>query len=235
MLLMVVWISLFTSVIIALDFSGQNLRGRSFKGRQELAGANFSNALIEGADFTGANLRDANFCSVQAGLQDYRFRIFMDCIFASLCSLFSAYLEIVVFSSGYQTVLYMCLIAQAIYLGTFWRFGINRAFTFAMAFAFAGLFFLPIVSINVAIIASFVAAVLVAETAFTTTFIGVCVASSKAFSKVAVTIVASSAIVAFLVGISVLSGSRIAFAAVVLPLCGVIIGWNAMQGDKNII
>ena len=65
---MVVWISLFTSVIMALDFSGQNLRGRSFRG-QDLAGANFSYADIRGASFAGANLRDANFCHVKAGLQ----------------------------------------------------------------------------------------------------------------------------------------------------------------------
>ncbi|WP_392530182.1 pentapeptide repeat-containing protein [Nostoc sp. C117] len=42
------------------DFSGQNLRGRSFRG-QNLEGANFSGADIRSADFTGANLRGANF------------------------------------------------------------------------------------------------------------------------------------------------------------------------------
>ncbi|MEH2029561.1 MAG: pentapeptide repeat-containing protein [Nostoc sp.] len=54
---------------MALDFSGQNLRGRNFKGRQDLAGANFSYADIRGANFTNANLTGANFSHVKAGLQ----------------------------------------------------------------------------------------------------------------------------------------------------------------------
>jgi len=53
---------------MALDFSGQNLRGRNFKG-QDLAGANFSYADIRGANFTNANLRSANFSHAKAGLQ----------------------------------------------------------------------------------------------------------------------------------------------------------------------
>jgi hypothetical protein len=51
------------------DFSGQNLRGRSFKGRKDLTGANFSYADIRGADFTGAILIGANFSHAKAGLQ----------------------------------------------------------------------------------------------------------------------------------------------------------------------
>ncbi|OYD98001.1 hypothetical protein CDG76_04055 [Nostoc sp. 'Peltigera membranacea cyanobiont' 210A] len=54
---------------MALDFSGQNLRGRNFKGRQDLAGANFSYADIRGANFTNANLTAVNFSYAQAGLQ----------------------------------------------------------------------------------------------------------------------------------------------------------------------
>ncbi|PHM10836.1 pentapeptide repeat-containing protein [Nostoc sp. 'Peltigera malacea cyanobiont' DB3992] len=52
------------------DFSGQNLRGRSFKG-QYLAGANFSYADIRGTDFSGANLTGANFSHAKAGLQKH--------------------------------------------------------------------------------------------------------------------------------------------------------------------
>ncbi|MCW5315041.1 pentapeptide repeat-containing protein [Nostoc sp. KVJ3] len=54
---------------MALDFSGQNLRGRNFKGRQDLAGANFSYADIRGANFTNVNLTRANFSYAKAGLQ----------------------------------------------------------------------------------------------------------------------------------------------------------------------
>ncbi|TBR56401.1 hypothetical protein B4U84_29840 [Westiellopsis prolifica IICB1] len=58
-----------------LDFSGQNLQGRSFRG-QNLKGANFSGADIRGADFSKANLRGANFTSAKAGLQR-RWAIFL--------------------------------------------------------------------------------------------------------------------------------------------------------------
>ncbi|MEH2167349.1 MAG: pentapeptide repeat-containing protein [Nostoc sp.] len=54
---------------MALDFSGQNLRGRNFKGRQDLAGANFSYTDIRGTNFINANLRGANFSHAKAGLQ----------------------------------------------------------------------------------------------------------------------------------------------------------------------
>jgi len=51
-----------------LDFSGQNLRGRSFKS-QNLEGTDFSGADIRGANFSHAYLRGANFSHAQAGLQ----------------------------------------------------------------------------------------------------------------------------------------------------------------------
>ncbi|RCJ18303.1 hypothetical protein A6770_06950 [Nostoc minutum NIES-26] len=56
---------------MALDFSGQNLQGRNFKGRQDLVGANFSYADIRGANFTNANLKGANFSYAKAGLQKH--------------------------------------------------------------------------------------------------------------------------------------------------------------------
>ena len=51
------------------DFSGQDLRGKSFKDRTDLVGANFSHAQIQGANFTGADLTGANFTRAKAGLQ----------------------------------------------------------------------------------------------------------------------------------------------------------------------
>lgn len=56
---------------MVLDYSGKNLRGRSFQG-QNLTSANFRCADIRGANFTNANLRNANFCHVKAGLPNYR-------------------------------------------------------------------------------------------------------------------------------------------------------------------
>ncbi|WP_375491133.1 pentapeptide repeat-containing protein [uncultured Nostoc sp.] len=51
------------------DYSGQNLRGRNFKGRKDLAGANFSYADIRGANFSNANLTGTNFSHAKAGVQ----------------------------------------------------------------------------------------------------------------------------------------------------------------------
>ena len=50
-----------------LDFSNQDLRNRSFKGRKDLAGAIFRNADIRGCDFSDANLEGADFSGVTAG------------------------------------------------------------------------------------------------------------------------------------------------------------------------
>ena len=50
------------------DFSGECLRGESFKG-MNLTGADFSEADIQGTNFTNADLRGAKFCGVKAGLQ----------------------------------------------------------------------------------------------------------------------------------------------------------------------
>ena len=43
------------------DFQRQNLRGKSFKGRKDLSGADFSEADLRGTNFTGANLQGAKF------------------------------------------------------------------------------------------------------------------------------------------------------------------------------
>ncbi|MDB9512941.1 pentapeptide repeat-containing protein, partial [Kamptonema animale CS-326] len=74
------------------DFSGQNLRGRSFKGRKDLAGANFSYADIRGTNFTDTNLIGANFSHAQAGLQR-RWTIFLvlvSLLISALSGFFSA-------------------------------------------------------------------------------------------------------------------------------------------------
>ncbi|MEL6460519.1 MAG: pentapeptide repeat-containing protein [Cyanobacteria bacterium J06621_15] len=74
-----------------LDYSGQNLRGRSFKG-QNLEGANFSYADIRGANFAGANLKGANFTGAKAGLQK-RWALFL-VLLSWLLSGISGYLSL---------------------------------------------------------------------------------------------------------------------------------------------
>lgn len=48
------------------NYSGQNLRGRSFVGR-DLSGADFSDCDLRGVDFSGANLKGAKFCRARLG------------------------------------------------------------------------------------------------------------------------------------------------------------------------
>jgi uncharacterized protein YjbI with pentapeptide repeats len=75
------------------DYSGRNLKGRSFKG-QDLTGANFS----------GADIRSANFSGAKAGLQK-RWAIFLVLIswaVAAVSGLFSAffgYLAVLIFDT----------------------------------------------------------------------------------------------------------------------------------------
>ena len=70
---------------MSLDYSGQNLRGKSFKG-QNLTNADFSHADIRGANFTGAILKGANFSRAKAGLQKRKsiFLVFVSFLLAGL-------------------------------------------------------------------------------------------------------------------------------------------------------
>jgi uncharacterized protein YjbI with pentapeptide repeats/uncharacterized protein (DUF697 family)/tellurite resistance protein len=52
------------------DFSGQRLRGKSFRG-EDLSIANFTRADLRGADFTRANLTGANFTQARLGLPPF--------------------------------------------------------------------------------------------------------------------------------------------------------------------
>ena len=54
----------------SLNFSGENLQGRSFKD-QNLEGADFSGSDIRGANFAGAILTNANFSNTKAGLKKH--------------------------------------------------------------------------------------------------------------------------------------------------------------------
>jgi uncharacterized protein YjbI with pentapeptide repeats len=68
-----------------LDFTNQDLRGRSFQG-VNLIGANFSYADIRGANFTDTTLIDANFSHAKAGHQYHRLILLM-CVALSLSAI----------------------------------------------------------------------------------------------------------------------------------------------------
>ena len=57
--------------MVSQNFSGKNLRGRSFE-RQNLTNADFSNADIRGANFSGAILKGAKFSNAKAGLTPFQ-------------------------------------------------------------------------------------------------------------------------------------------------------------------
>jgi uncharacterized protein YjbI with pentapeptide repeats len=95
-----------------LDFSGQNLQGRSFKG-QNLEGANFSNADIRGADFTSANLREANFSHARAGLQ-WNWLISLLSI-SFLVSALTGFSSVLAFSSFFAFILNARVILSQLY------------------------------------------------------------------------------------------------------------------------
>ncbi|MBE9199161.1 MULTISPECIES: pentapeptide repeat-containing protein [unclassified Nodularia (in: cyanobacteria)] len=126
------------------DYSGKNLRGRSFKG-QKLEGADFSYADIRGANFTGANLKNANFSHAQCGLQK-RWAIFLVAVswllsaISGFFSAFTGYLISLIFDSsdienqiGGWTALIVVIIVFIVILVQ----GLNSAIAIAIAFAFA--------------------------------------------------------------------------------------------------
>ncbi|WP_445628531.1 pentapeptide repeat-containing protein [Nostoc sp. DSM 114167] len=130
---------------MALDFSGQNLRGRNFKG-QDLAGVNFSYADIRGANFTNANLTRANLSHAKAGLQR-RWAIglvIISFLLSGLSGFFWAingYLVSLIFnsSSDNQIAGWVALITLIAFFFITIRQGIIAGLG-AVAFAFAGAF-----------------------------------------------------------------------------------------------
>lgn len=129
-----------------LDYSGQNLRGRSFRGKN-LEGANFSGAHIRSVDFTGANLTRANFSHVEAGLQKRwaLFLVLVSWLIMALSGLLSAFtgvlVTVLVFSEkGYDQIAFQIagwtiIVIFVIFFFVTIRQGIQRGLE---GFAFAG-------------------------------------------------------------------------------------------------
>ncbi|MEB3216728.1 MAG: pentapeptide repeat-containing protein [Nostocales cyanobacterium 94392] len=87
-----------------MDYSGQNLQGKSFKG-QNLTNADFSDADIRGANFTNAILTGANFSRAKAGLQKRQaiFLVFVSWLLVGISGFlfaFNGHLALLIFKSS---------------------------------------------------------------------------------------------------------------------------------------
>ncbi|MEH1911520.1 MAG: pentapeptide repeat-containing protein [Nostoc sp.] len=235
---------------MALDFSGQNLRGRNFKGRQDLAGANFSYADIRGANFTNANLTGANFSYAKAGLQR-RWAIFLVLVswvlsgFSGLTWVVNGYIVSKIFDPytldhkiGRCTILIVLIPFSLVTVGLGVVSGLGAlALALALALAFI-------------VVGSFTG---VFYEAFTDAFTGV---SSGAFAGGAAFLLAGALVVAFalagvlslvlsaafalaltvalaFVGAGAGAGAGAAAVAAAGMLLSIYIAWRAMKGDEK--
>ncbi|KOP23112.1 hypothetical protein AMR41_27795 [Hapalosiphon sp. MRB220] len=224
-----------------LDFSGQNLRGRSFKG-QNLEGADFSGADIRGADFTNAILIGANFSHVKAGLQKLWAAVLLGIAF--LLSGVSGYFSSLIGAFVNQIFLgilesqivgcvgWVVLVTLIILLILIIRQGFNSTvavalpfavvFAFAVAFAFAGSFTRAVTfagSVAFAIVIAF-------AFPFAFAFVG---AVTRA---VALPFAFAIAIAFAFPFVGVLAGFGVFFAGAV-SLFSAYIAWLTLQGDEK--
>lgn len=139
------------------DYSGQNLRGFSFKGR-DLTGANFIGADIRSADFSGANLTRADFSHAKAGLQR-RWAIFLvlvSWVLMGLSGFLSAFAGVLVasliintdknYQIAYQIAGWIIIVILLVLFFVIIRQGIQAGLvTFAFAVAVAGTFAFAVV------------------------------------------------------------------------------------------
>ncbi|WP_392479951.1 pentapeptide repeat-containing protein [Nostoc sp. C110] len=216
---------------MALDFSSQNLRGRNFKGRKDLAGANFSYADIRGANFTNTNLIGANFSHAKAGLQ--RRWVIGLVIISFLLSGLSGFLWAVngffvslIFSSSSEKQIagWVALITLIAFFFITILQGIIAglgavAFTVAVAFAVA--------------VAFVVAGAGAGTVAFAFAGAGAFAVAGAVAGAVAVAVAGTGA-VAFAVAVAVAGAGAFAVAvAGAGMLFSLYISWRAMKGDQK--
>ncbi|MBN3893043.1 MAG: pentapeptide repeat-containing protein [Nostoc sp. JL31] len=240
---------------MALDFSGQNLRGRNFKGRQDLVGANFSYADIRGANFTNANLTGANFSHAKAGLQRYwkiTYLTLFSLLFLVLSGFFSYltyyFLPLTFNASSLEKQITGCttlILLIAFFLGTILQ-GVGAGLE-AFAFAFTGAVAVA-ASAKGGTVGAFIGAAVGGLTVaviviLAVVFAGVVAAFTEtvAATGAIVIIVALASAVALsfarptsgkiIVVIVIISGAlALAFA---VALFSIYIGWRAMKGDEK--
>ncbi|MDF5725898.1 MAG: pentapeptide repeat-containing protein [Rhizonema sp. PD37] len=217
------------------NYSGKNLRGRSFRGKN-LEGANFSGADIRSADFSGANLTGANFSNARLGLQR-RWAIFLvliSWVLMSISGFLSAiagyFVAALIFQPAkgseiaYQTAGFAVVIILIIFCFVTTRQGIQaglRAGAGALALAVAG-----------ALVFTFARAV-AGALAFAVAFAG---AFAVAFAGTFAVAFAGTFAVAFAFAFAGAFAFAFAFAfagALVIVLFSTYIGWRAFKGDPK--
>jgi uncharacterized protein YjbI with pentapeptide repeats len=231
---------------MALDFSGQNLRGRSFKNRQDLVGANFSYADIRGANFAGANLQDANFCQVKAGLQERSALVLVG--LSWLTAGLSGFLNTLF---GYQIVFFITSSSNVIssqiagwvslvvvivtFISLLWR-GIAGALPGAIAAAFV-ISLAGNLSGNDAVATALAGYLIVGITTGIAGFVAGCSTVTGAGAVViAVAVVgylAGAIIVLVVASAGALAGGLALAGTLVILVCSGFIGWRAMKGDEK--
>ncbi|MFL9458534.1 pentapeptide repeat-containing protein [Tolypothrix bouteillei VB521301_2] len=221
-----------------VDYSGQNLRGRSFIGL-DLAGANFSYADIRSADFTGAILTGASFSHVKAGLQKrwLAFLVLVSLLISGLAGFLSASVgELIgsVFNGSSlenQVSGWAALIAVIIVFIVIIRQGLNSAI--AISISIAGAVAIALVG-AVAVVKPITSAVAVAGAIAFVGSGGVAIAGSIAL-VVAVTGVITGAMVgAIAVAIAgATGGAGAGSVALIGALLSVYISRRALEGDEK--
>ncbi|NEO25767.1 MAG: hypothetical protein F6K03_02420 [Kamptonema sp. SIO4C4] len=114
-----------------MNFSGQVLRGRSFRG-QNLQGADFSHTQLHSVDFQGANLTAANFRHAQTG-RTWRWTgvlLFFSLVVAGSSGLIWAGVNLLFCSMGQQLYPADILLAIALWgmVGLFYRITLTQGF-----------------------------------------------------------------------------------------------------------
>jgi uncharacterized protein YjbI with pentapeptide repeats len=228
------------------NFSGQNLRGRSFKDRKDLIGANFSYADIRGTDFTNAVLVKANFSQAQAGREgNWAIILFIGALLLStLSGLASAYVGAVIstalLSQNPREILAGVVIAITLILFVVVaiRQGLVQAFAVLAAAATIAVALLAVVGSETQVAATIIATVLAVVIAMVASAAGAGVGSGSAVVVAAASSVIAGMSIAIQVSKTTAAAGTVAAAiavAVAMSASGLsaLASWQALTGDKR--
>jgi len=238
---------------MAQDYSGQNLQGRSFRGRTDLAGANFSHADIRGADFSNAILTGANFSYCQAGLQKHWAMIlllvalFLSTLSGCVSALAGAITGAALISQNLIEIFAGAFILIA--LGVFVSLTIRQGLIMALGVWVVAIVVATMVAVltgATAVAVTLVAAsagAVAAAIAMAVVAAGAAAGAVAAASAVAVVaagagvVAAAGSVVVVTAGASVAAATSAATVAVIVAVgvagLSAYVSWRALIGDKN--